>query len=74
MIIAEYEKACPLKRTRLNQTTPYGSSDRTGLRKVTRRAWNNRSEAYRKALKESERALGRKRRSSWRDFCSSAEG
>jgi hypothetical protein len=26
-IIAAYQKACPLKRTRLNQGTPYWSSD-----------------------------------------------
>jgi hypothetical protein len=54
-IIAAYEKVCPLKRARLNQRKPYWSSDLTGLCKVARRAWNNRSsnpEAYRKALKE----------------------
>jgi hypothetical protein len=44
---------------------------------VARRAWNNRSsnpEAYHKALKEYERVLRRKQRSSWRDFCSCVEG
>jgi hypothetical protein len=50
-IIAAYEKACPLKRARLNQSTPYWSSDLARLCKVARRAWNNCSfnpEAYRK--------------------------
>jgi hypothetical protein len=40
---------------------------------VARRAWNNRfsnPEAYHMALKEYDRALRRKQRSSWRDFCS----
>jgi hypothetical protein len=53
-IIAAYEKACSLKKTRLNQDTPYWSSDLAGLCKVARRAWNNRffnPEAYRKALR-----------------------
>jgi hypothetical protein len=72
-IIASYEKACPLKTARLNQSTPYWSSDLAELRRVTKRAWNNRfsnPEAYHKALKEYDRALKRKQRSSWRDFCS----
>jgi hypothetical protein len=30
-INAAYEKACPLRRTRLNQSTLYWSSDLTGL-------------------------------------------
>jgi hypothetical protein len=61
-IIAAYEKACPRKRTRLNQSTPYWNSDLAGLRKVAKQAWNNRSsnpEAYRKALKEYDTALRR---------------
>jgi hypothetical protein len=52
-IIAAYEKSCPLKRARLNQSTPYWSSDLKRLRKVARRAWNNRSsnpEAYRNMI------------------------
>jgi hypothetical protein len=54
-IIAAYKKACPLRTTRLNQSTPYWSSDLVEFCKVARRAWNNRSsnsEDYRKALKE----------------------
>jgi hypothetical protein len=38
-IIAAYEKACSLKRTTLNQSTPYWSSDLAGLRKIARQAW-----------------------------------
>jgi hypothetical protein len=47
-IIAAYEEAHPLKRARLNQSTPYWSSD-LRLCKVARRAWDNCSfnpEAY----------------------------
>jgi hypothetical protein len=73
-IIAAYEKTCPLKRARLNQSTPYWSSDLAGLCKVARRACSSNPEAYRKALKEYDRALRRIQRSSWRDFCSSVEG
>jgi hypothetical protein len=40
IINAAYEKACPLKRARLNQSTPYWSSDLAGLRRVARWAWN----------------------------------
>jgi hypothetical protein len=75
-IIAAYEKACLLKTARLNQSTPYWSSDLVGFRRVARRAWNNHSsnpEAYRKALKKY-RALRRKQRSSWRDFCINVKG
>jgi hypothetical protein len=70
-VIAAYEKVCPLKRARLNQSKPYWSFDLAGLR------GNNRSsnpEAYRKVLKEFDRALRRKQSSSWRDFCSNVEG
>jgi hypothetical protein len=59
-IIAAFEKTCPLKRARLNHSTPYWSSDLAGLCKVARRAWNNRSsnpEAFRKVLKEYDRTL-----------------
>jgi hypothetical protein len=76
-IIAAYEKAYPLRKARLNQSTPYWSSDLVGLRKVARRAWNNRfsnPEAYHKALKEYDRAFKWKQRTSWREFCSSVEG
>jgi hypothetical protein len=75
-IIAAYEKACPLKRVRLNQSTPSWSFDLAGLHRVGRWAWNNRSsnpEAYGKALKEYDRVLRRKHRSSRRDFCSNVE-
>jgi hypothetical protein len=64
-----------IDRTRLNQSTPSCSSDLAELRRVARRAWNNRSsnpESYRKAPKEYDRAL--RQRSSSRDFCSSVEG
>jgi hypothetical protein len=53
-IIAAYEKACPLKRARLIQGTPYWTSALAGFRRMARRAWNNRSSnlaVYRKALK-----------------------
>jgi hypothetical protein len=63
-IIAANEKACPLKRARLNQSTLYWRFDLTGLRKVAKWAWNNCSsnpEAYRKY----DTALRRKQRSSW---------
>jgi hypothetical protein len=42
-IFAVYEKTCPLKRARLNQSTPYWNSDLAELCKVARRAWNNSS-------------------------------
>jgi hypothetical protein len=35
-IIEADEKTCPLKRARLNQSTPYWSSDLKGLRNVAR--------------------------------------
>jgi hypothetical protein len=76
-IIAAYEKFCALRRARLNQSTPYWSSDLPHLGKMPRWVYNNRSsnpEAYHKALKEYDRALTRKQRSSWRDFCSCVKG
>jgi hypothetical protein len=40
-IIVAYEKACPLEKARLNQSTLYWGSDLARLCKVARWAWNN---------------------------------
>jgi Reverse transcriptase (RNA-dependent DNA polymerase) len=64
-IIPAYEKACPLRRVKPGQKTPYWSSNLTRLRKVARYAWNHRAsdlEAYRTAVREYDRALRREER------------